>query len=421
MSTARLVDLLPTTATPEALHIMRLSLLDWLACGRAGTSEPVSRAMRNMAQAEAGASQATPFGGGQLPARATALINGATSHALDYDDTHFAHIGHPSVAVVSAALAVGEWTNASMNDVVLAALNGCELSIRTGVLLGRAHYQIGFHQTATAGAFGAAYAAALLLHKSPEHHHVALSLASTRAAGLKSQFGTMGKPYNAGIAASNGVEAAILAASLTAADHPFEGPNGFLQTHHADGTWDQPDGWMMRSVSHKFHACCHGLHASLEAMAQLDVTADRIREITVFTHPSWLTVCNLTTPSTALEAKFSYAQVLAMAALGYDTADLSSYTDHVTQDPKVRALRERVVVKADETLSETATRIVILQEGIEPTHSHHDIAQALATDTNTLRVRKKAAVLIGQNKADNGWSLLSSPNTSASEFAKLLI
>lgn len=421
MSTARLIDLLPKAATADALHIMRLSILDWLACGRAGATEPVAKAVRDMAQAEAGAPQATPFGGGQLPARATALVNGATSHALDYDDTHFAHIGHPSVAVVSAALAVGEWTNASIDDVVLAALTGCELSIRTGVLLGRAHYQIGFHQTATAGAFGAAYAAALLLHKSPVHHHAALSLASTKAAGLKSQFGTMGKPYNAGIAASNGVEAAILAASLTAAEDPFEGPNGFLQTHHADGTWDQPDGWMMRSVSHKFHACCHGLHASLEAMAKLDVPADRINKITVFTHPRWLTVCNLANPSTALEAKFSYSQVLAMAALGYDTSDLSSFTADVTQHPKVRVLRESVEVKADKTLSETAARIIISQDGTEPACSHHDLAQALATDTKTFRVQKKAAVLIGQDKADHCWSLLTSPNASASEFASLLI
>ena len=39
----------------------------------------------------------------------------------------------------------------------------------------------------------------------------ALGLASTRASGLKSQFGTMGKPYNAGIAAANAIEACGLA------------------------------------------------------------------------------------------------------------------------------------------------------------------------------------------------------------------
>jgi 2-methylcitrate dehydratase PrpD len=41
-----------------------------------------------------------------VPARAAALANGAASHALDYDDTHFAHVGHPSVTVLPAALAV---------------------------------------------------------------------------------------------------------------------------------------------------------------------------------------------------------------------------------------------------------------------------------------------------------------------------
>ena len=40
---------------------------------------------------------------------------------------------------------------------------------------------------------------------------IGIQIASTRAAGLKSQFGTMSKPYHAGMAAQTGVEAAALA------------------------------------------------------------------------------------------------------------------------------------------------------------------------------------------------------------------
>jgi 2-methylcitrate dehydratase PrpD len=36
------------------------------------------------------------------------LVNGTVSHALDYDDTHFGHVGHPSVAIMPAPLAVAE-------------------------------------------------------------------------------------------------------------------------------------------------------------------------------------------------------------------------------------------------------------------------------------------------------------------------
>lgn len=63
----------------------------------------------------------------------------------------------------------------------------------------------------------------------------AIGLCATRASGLKSQFGTMGKPYNAGIAASNGVECAALAQlGFTSADDGLTGPQGFVPTHTPD-------------------------------------------------------------------------------------------------------------------------------------------------------------------------------------------
>ena len=81
--------------------------------------------------------------------------------------------------------------------------------------------------------------------------------------------------------------------------------------------------WLFEQVSHKFHACCHGLHAALEAAAELVPTdPDGITAIEVTTHPRWLTVCNIAEPKTGLEAKFSYAQVMALAALGHDTTKI---------------------------------------------------------------------------------------------------
>jgi 2-methylcitrate dehydratase PrpD len=45
----------------------------------------------------------------------------------------------------------------------------------------------------------------------------------------------MGKPYNAGIAASNGVECAALAQlGFTSADDGLTGPQGFVPTHTPD-------------------------------------------------------------------------------------------------------------------------------------------------------------------------------------------
>ncbi|NBR03581.1 MAG: hypothetical protein EBT94_10715 [Alphaproteobacteria bacterium] len=114
--TSDIVDmaLRPAAKVPEqALGFARLSLLDWMTCGVAGTSEPLALKLRQLAAGEGGLPVASIFGGLQAPPRMAALVNGATSHALDYDDTHFAHVGHLSVGIYPAALAIAEMQDAS--------------------------------------------------------------------------------------------------------------------------------------------------------------------------------------------------------------------------------------------------------------------------------------------------------------------
>jgi 2-methylcitrate dehydratase PrpD len=413
-----------STAEPSenALAIMRLSLVDWLSVGLAGADEPVSRIVRQLTDSEGGAPQAALFGGGRAPMRAAALLNGTTSHALDYDDTHFAHIGHPSVAVIPAALAVAENNGATLDQFLRAALAGCEASIRFGILFGRTHYQIGYHQTATAGAFGATLASVLQLTPDMTAVHHALGLVSTRASGLKSQFGTMGKPFNAGLAASNGVEAAQLAtAGFVSNPDAITGSNGFLQTHHADGSADQPPGFLMESVSHKFHACCHGLHAALEALTETTpVDPKSVTKITVTTHPRWLTVCHQSTPTTGLGLKFSYRAILAAALLGHDTSALQTFNDALPNDAELIALRNMVTVIPDDTLSEMQAHVTLRTSDGEHT-AFHDLDAALPLDIKSAKIRAKSIALLGQDKADRIWEVVHTKNaTPVSEVAQLL-
>lgn len=401
--------LTPALAGPsaEALAIMRLSVVDWLACGIAGVAEPVAMHTRALALEECGAAQATLFGGGRVPVRAAAWVNGATSHALDYDDTHFAHIGHPSVAVNSAALAMAQRQGAGFDAFLRACLSGCEASIRFGLVLGRGHYQVGFHQTGTAGAFGAAVAAGLLLGLTDSQMSHAVGLVSTRASGLKSQFGTMGKPFNAGIAAANGVEAALLAArGFISNPEALTGQNGFLSTHHADGNCAQSDGWLMEQISHKFHACCHGLHASLEALETLKpVDPDTIERIDITTNPRWLTVCNLPDPQTGLEAKFSYRAVVALSLLGYDTAALATFEDSVLSHPDLAALQRKIVVTGDAATPETAARVAI--KAAHTTQASFDLDSPMDVQTRSARIKSKANALTG---SDSVWDAVQARN-----------
>ncbi len=416
----------PLSPSADAQVVTSLSLLDWLAVGRAGVDEPVARATRALALSEAGAGTAHILGATTLvPPRMAALVNGATSHALDYDDTHFAHIGHPSVAVIPAALAVAEAQGASMAKLAEAALMGMELSIRIGLWLGRSHYAAGFHQTATAGAFGAAAAAGRLLGLSAAQMAQVLGLVATRAAGLKAQFGTDGKPYNAGLAASGGVEAAqLVALGLGANPQALEGPLGFGAAHQGEGNVTEAlkglgEVWHFEQVSHKFHACCHGLHAALEAARQLDIAAPEVAEMTIATNPRWMDVCNKPAPDTGLEAKFSYRCVLAMQALGHDTGQLESYSARVVTDPRLVNLSQKIKVVADATISETGTRLTVLRRDGAALEAVHDLATPMDLSKRQDRVRVKAVGLIGDDLVDRVWACLIGDTTSV-EFASLL-
>ncbi|MBJ3777999.1 MmgE/PrpD family protein [Acuticoccus mangrovi] len=425
---------LPAGALSEAgRRLARFSLFDWIVVARGGAGEPLAAMIRDYVVDEAGRGVATVVGAAQrVPARAAALANGTISHALDYDDTHFAHVGHLSVGVMPAALAVGEEVEAEADEVLDAFLVGAEAAIRVGLSLGRGHYLKGFHQTATAGAFGATVAAARLYGLSPAQVRNAISLVATRASGLKSQFGTMGKPYNAGIAASNGVEAAALAArGFVSADDGLDGPQGFHETH-ADtppdpGAWADPppERFIFEDNKYKLHACCHGTHAMIEAL----LSARRARNFAPYTveridvqvNPRWLKVCDIKAPRTGLEVKFSYAFLAGMVMNDISTAADVSYRDALCSDPALKQVAERVVVRGDDALSDTDTHAEIVFADGERVATRHDLADPMPPAELEAGLLAKARALLGAQLADRIYADVTGVrHLSARDVANLL-
>jgi len=392
-------------------RFVRFSLFDWATVGLAGIDEPVARAARRVAQADAPAQGgATLFGGGHAAPAAAALANGATSHALDYDDTHFGHIGHPSVAVIPAALALAEARGVEGARLMPALGVGLEVACRVGAWLGRPHYEAGFHQTGTSGAFGATAAAGRVLGLDAARMAQALSLAATRAAGLKSQFGTMGKPLNAGFAAEVGVTCALLAkAGACATPEAIEGVQGFGPTH-AGGADEMAleglgEAWVFPAISYKFHACCHGLHAMLEALRKAKaegIAPEAVEAVEIRTHPRWLAVCNQAAPATGLQAKFSYRLTAAMALAGLDTAALDVYSDATCARPDLVALRDRVTVVADASVADTASEVRLTVQG-RVIEAAHDVLGDSDPEVIAPRLRAKSATLLGETASATLW------------------
>jgi 2-methylcitrate dehydratase PrpD len=90
-----------------------LLILDWQLCGRAGIQAPSAVKPRCIARAEAAEGTASVFCGRPTSPRMAAMVNGTTSHALDYDNAQFDHLGLLSTGIYPAALAGRELMNSS--------------------------------------------------------------------------------------------------------------------------------------------------------------------------------------------------------------------------------------------------------------------------------------------------------------------
>ena len=298
---------------PTAIvEVSRQCLLDWIGVTLAGTSEPLVDPLLDEVAEQGGNPQASLIGRGlKVSMQQAALINGAASHALDYDDVHAAHTGHPSVAIIPALLALAEHRGSSGAEFIEAFTAGYETICRIGRLVNPNHYEKGFHATATLGSFGAAAACARLLGLDERRTAYAFGIAGTQASGLKSMFGTMCKPLHAGLAARNGLLAASLAArGFDSRTDVIECAQGFAAAQSDDfnleaALADPPGGFHMRANLFKYHAACYLTHAAIESAGRIreqdGFSLHSIREVIVRVNPGCDTVCNIPEPETGLE------------------------------------------------------------------------------------------------------------------------
>jgi 2-methylcitrate dehydratase PrpD len=181
---------------------------------------------------------------------------------------------------------------------------------------------------------------------------MALGIAGTQAAGLKSQFGTMCKPFHAGKAAQSGLLAARLAArGFSSRTDIVECVQGFALTHGPDfapaAALATPEGgFHLLANLFKYHAACYFTHAPIECARRLcqehGLNPEMIVRITLRIDASCDRVCNIATPVDGLQSKFSLRQTVAMALAGVDTASLDAYSAENARAPRLVELRERI-------------------------------------------------------------------------------
>lgn len=358
----------------EAL-IARQCFLDVLGVTLPGLADHLPQRMLADARADGGKPAARVIGGQErLTLRAAALVNGCSAHALDFDDVNLSINGHPSAVIAPAVLAVADANDCSGADTFMAFVTGYEFACRVGCVVEPGHYDRGYHATASVGILGAALACCRLLRLDEAQSLHAVGIAATMASGLKAMFGTPCKPLHAGLAARNGVEAALWAQQgLTSRDDILECVRGFARTLSPDFRPEvalaDPGRFFLHDNLFKYHAACYGTHSAIEAALALrrrGVRPEDIDRVLIRVERVADSTCNIADPKTSAEAKFSLRVAAAMALLGLDTGDLGLYSPQTLARADVQRLRAASSVELVDGWSTMDSEVVLtLRDGRE--------------------------------------------------------
>jgi 2-methylcitrate dehydratase PrpD len=344
----------------EVIAAARMCLVDWAGVAIGAADEAPGRILRD-AMHEPGA--AMLLSGGTAGSTAAALINGTLAHTLDFDDTHVASLTHISGPTWAATLALASRLDDDDADLLGAFISGFEVGGRLGRIVGPALLERGVHATAVIGGLAATAAGCALLGLDETQTASALGLAATQAGGLTISFGTMAKPFHAGKAAMNAVISVQLArAGFTASHEALDNSKGLAAALIQDRSQSfcplTSERWQILENTFKPYASCLLTHASIDCARDLSAARNgaAIERVVAAVHPLAIELAGKTQPRTPLEAKFSLAFCIALGLKGY-TASAADFSSTRLQDTGIQQIAERVKLKAEPSLRETAARI----------------------------------------------------------------
>jgi len=361
---------LPASVRHEAAR----TFLNYVGCAVGGSHHETLTAAISALAPFSGPAQATILGRKErLDILHAALMNGISSHVLDYDDTHLRTIIHPAGPVASAILALSETRPISGADFLNALVIGIEVECRIGNAVYPAHYNTGWHITGTTGVFGAAAASGKLIGLSEQQMLYALGLASTQPVGLQEMFGTMTKSFHPGRAAQNGLTSALLAArNFTSSTQGLEAKYGWANVLSTTRDYSQITNklgstWEIAVNTYKPFACGIVMHPTIDGCIQLrneqKLTATAIDRIELRVHPLVLDLTGKKTPATGLEGKFSIYHAAAVAIVEGAGGD-AQFSDRAVREASVVTLRDRVSTVVDPAIKEDQVRIaVVMKDG----------------------------------------------------------
>jgi 2-methylcitrate dehydratase PrpD len=268
-----------TDLSERAVHSFKRALLDYLATSITGSQEPVSQHMLEYLASVDDSRTAAVIGTAQrLSVLNAALLNGTSTHALDFDDGHTHASAHPAGPNFPAVLAVAEQKGLDAKRVVLATVMGYDVMLRVSSAIHPASALRGWHNTPVTGVLGAAAGVSKLIGNDEEQTLFALGMAGSFAGGLFEFLGEGAdiKRIHPGKAARDGILCAELGKRrITGPMHVLEGKHGFFKAFvdNAVNYERLLDGlgsrYEIEDAYFKPYPCCRHLHPIMDGIVTL--------------------------------------------------------------------------------------------------------------------------------------------------------
>ena len=307
--------------------------------------------------------------GEQMAPEWAALVNGTLSHSLDYDNHHAKGVIHAGSSIVNAALAAGEETDASGEDVLTAIVAGYEVACRLAMACNPfSSHEMGFHPTGTCGVFGATAVVGKLRGLSAEELENAFGINGSQASGSMQYDlnGAWNKRAHPGFANHSAfVSTALAAEGFIGAADPIEGRDGFLRGYSLRpkperATEGLGETFETLNVAIKPFPLCRYTHMTLDQLISLaneedldpaSVTAVHIELPTYGVDLVGRPIEAKRDPKSAVDAQFS-APFAAALALTRRAAGMDLFRRVVDEglDDEMRRLMESTTVEPADDL-----------------------------------------------------------------------
>jgi 2-methylcitrate dehydratase PrpD len=262
----------------EVIEYSKLVILDTIGAMIAATNPSYSagRVIIDYVREQSGKEEASVVGGGfKAPAPYAALANGTLAYLCDIENYHVKAILHETAVVLPVSLAIAEKNGLSGIEVLVSFILGLDLETRISYAISpTGMYSRGFHPTVVAGCLGAAISAGKLLGLGKLMLANTIGLAASQSSGLlswESDITEMSRPFGCGLAARNGVMAALLGEKGFGGPEVLEGKYTIFDAFSGEAHTEElltglGNRFEVMNLAFKRHSSCAFTHPGLDAL-----------------------------------------------------------------------------------------------------------------------------------------------------------